>query len=162
MNYIIIIYLFFHTLYINAQSFDENRVAFSHFIERMYNNAPFEGCRLVDDYDNCYFLSVVVLDKKKYSNTTAMNRLSQVKSQRNAGEFFNGTHTYSEFIIKTPSCKNLEKESGKESEQVKTFEVIKTNSTGFVQQLQLLTTFEDMDGNKIFIYYKLLENTKIN
>lgn len=139
-----------------SQSFDEKRVAFSHFIERMYNNAPFEGCRLVDDYDNCYFLSVVILDKNKYSNTSAMNRLSQVKSQRNAGEFFNGTQTYSEFIIKTPSCKNLEKESGKESEQAKTFEVIKTNSTGFVQQLQLLTTFFDENKNKVYIYYKEL------
>lgn len=140
-----------------AQSFDEDRVAFSNFIERMYNNAPFEGCRLVDDYDHSYFLSVVALDKKKYTSSIAMNRVSQVKSQRNAGEFFNGTQSYSEFVIKTPNCQNHEKETGQESGVVETFEVIKTSSTGFVQQLQLLTTFDDSEGNKVYIYYKQIK-----
>lgn len=138
-----------------GQSFDEDRVAFSNFIERMYDNAPFEGCRLVDDYDHSYFLSVVVLDKKKYTNATSMNRVAQVKSQRNAGEFFNGVQSYSEFIIKTPNCQNHERESGKESEQIETFEVIKTTSVGFVQQMQLLTTFDDKENNKVYVYFKL-------
>ena len=137
-----------------AQSFDEDRVAFSNFIERMYNNAPFEGCRIVDDYDHSYLCSVVVLEKSKYKNSIAMNRVSQVKSQRNAGEFFNGTQSYSEYIIKTPECKNHENETGKDSGVIETFEVIKTSSTGFVQQLQLLTTFDDSEGNKVYIYCK--------
>ena len=42
-----------------AQSFDQERIALSKFIERMYNSSPFEGCRIVDDYDNSYLLSVV-------------------------------------------------------------------------------------------------------
>ena len=136
-----------------AQSFDEDRVAFSNFIERMYNNAPFEGCRLVDDYDHSYFLSVVALEKKKYTSSIAMNRVSQVKSQRNAGEFFNGTQTYSEFTIMTPKAK----ENGANEGIVETIEVIKSNSTGFVQQMELLTTFDGDEGVKIYVYYKQLK-----
>ena len=53
-----------------AQSFDQERIALSKFIERMYNSSPFEGCRIVDDYDNSYLLSVVELDKSKYKTSS--------------------------------------------------------------------------------------------
>ena len=43
---------------IYAQSFDQERKALAKFIERMYNSSPFEGCRIVDDYDNSYLLSI--------------------------------------------------------------------------------------------------------
>ena len=46
----------------NAQGYDQERVQLAKFIERMYNNAPFDGCRIVDDYDNSYLLSVVALE----------------------------------------------------------------------------------------------------
>lgn len=139
--------------FVNAQGYDEDRITLANFIERMYNNEPFEGCRIVKDYDKSYLLSVVMLEKAKYSTPTAMNRVAQVKSQRNAGEFFNGTQSYSEFIVKTPRCKDNESNA---KSIVETIEVIKVNSTGFVQQMQLLTSF-DSESNKVFIYYKPLK-----
>ena len=68
----------------NAQGYDQERIQLAKFIERMYNNAPFDGCRIVDDYDNSYLLSVVALDKSKYKTPQIMNRVAEVKSQRNA------------------------------------------------------------------------------
>lgn len=136
-----------------AQSYDEDRIALANFIERMYNNEPFEGCRIVEDYDKSYLLSVIMLEKTKYNTPTAMNRVAQVKSQRNAGEFFNGTQSYSEFIVKTSRCKDSDSDVKHISE---TIEVIKVNSTGFVQQMQLLTSF-DAEANKVFVYYKVLK-----
>lgn len=133
-----------------AQSYDEERIVLSNFVERLYNNAPFEGCRVIDDYDHSYLLSVVVLDPTAYKVRTAMNRVAQVKSQRNAGEFFNGTQSYSEFVIQTEKSKDM----GSSETLTNTIEIIKTNSTGFVQQMQLLTTFSDEDKNKVFVYYK--------
>ena len=85
-----------------AQSYNQERIALMKFVERMYNNEPFEGCRIIDDYDSSYILSVVELDKSKYSSNSIMNRVAQVKSQRNAGEFFNGTQSYSEITVRTP------------------------------------------------------------
>lgn len=133
----------------NAQSFDQERIALAKFIERMYNNSPFEGCRIVDDYDNSYLLSVVELDKSKYKTSSVMNRVAQVKSQRNAGEFFNGTQSYSEITIRTPKSE----EKG-EREMAETYEIIRTNSTGFVQQMALLTNFESGNGLMVFVFYK--------
>lgn len=137
------------TTFVYAQSFDQERIALSKFIERMFNNSPFEGCRIVDDYDNSYLLSVVELDKSKYKTTSIMNRVAQVKSQRNAGEFFNGTQSYSEITIRTPKS---EGKGGKE--MAETYEIIRTNSTGFVQQLALLSQFESKTGTAVFVFYK--------
>jgi len=134
---------------IYAQSFDQERIALAKFIERMYNNSPFEGCRIVDDYDNSYLLSVVELDKSKYKTGSVMNRIAQVKSQRNAGEFFNGTQSYSEITIRTPKS---EEKGG--AQMAETYEIIKTNSTGFVQQMELLANFESSEGMLVFIFYK--------
>lgn len=155
-SYLILLFTFF-IQFSYAQSYDEDRVVFSNFIERMYNNSPFEGCRIVDDYDNSYFLSVVALDKSKYNNAITMNRVSQIKSQRNAGEFFNGTQSYSEFLIKTPKCREQEYGSGKDSEVIETFEIVRTNSTGYAQQLQLLTSFDVENNNRVYVYYKKIE-----
>ena len=133
-----------------AQSFDQERVALAKFIERMYNNSPFEGCRIVDDYDNSYLLSVVELDKSKYKTSSIMNRVAQVKSQRYAGEFFNGTQSYSEITIRTPNSEG----KGGSKEMAETYEIIRTNSTGFVQQMALLTNFESNEGISVFVFYK--------
>ena len=135
---------------IYAQSFDQERIALATFIERMYNSSPFEGCRIVDDYDNSYLLSVVELDKSKYKTSSVMNRIAQVKSQRNAGEFFNGSQSYSEITIRTPKSE----EKGGSKEMAETYEIIRTNSTGFVQQMALLTQFESNESMTVFVFYK--------
>lgn len=137
----------------HAQSYDEERIILGNFAQRLYNNAPFEGCRIIDDYDNSYLLSVVVLDSSKCKTKSALNRMSQVKSQRNAGEFLNGTQSISEFIVQTPKGK----EKGASDDIVATIEHIKTNSTGYVQQMQLLTSFTDEDNLCVFIFFKELK-----
>lgn len=152
MKKILIFIMFLSSLVVSAQSYDEDRIILSNFVERLYNNAPFEGCRIIDDYDHSYLLSVVLLDKAKYKVPSAMNRVAQVKSQRNAGEFLNGTQSYSEFTIKTP--KSEKKESTDVAESI---EVIKSSSTGFVQQMQLLTTFDVPENNKVFVFYKQIK-----
>lgn len=132
-----------------AQGYDEERVALAQFIERMYRAEPFEGCRIVDDYDHSYFLAVVALDKSKYKTASVLNRVAQVKSQRVAGEFFNGSQTYSEMIIHTP------RSEGKSNDNMEGIvETIRMNSIGYVRQLQLLVSFDIENNMKTFIYFK--------
>ena len=40
------------SLGLQAQGYSGDKVAFTNFLVRMYNNAPFEGVRAVNDYDN--------------------------------------------------------------------------------------------------------------
>ena len=135
-----------------AQGYDQERIQLANFIERMYNNSPFDGCRIVDDYDNSYLLSVVALDRSKYKTPQIMNRVADVKSQRNAGEFFNGSQSYTEMTIKTP------KGEEHESDMTEVYELIRVNSIGYVKQMQLLTSFEDNAGMRVFVYYKKVDN----
>lgn len=144
---------FFTSLSSFAQGYDEDRINLAMFIERMYNNEPFDGCRIVDDYDNSYMLAVVTLDKAKYQNKMAMNRVAEVKSQRIAGEFFNGTHSYTEIVIRTPKSE----EKGGSPTMTETIEVIKVNSTGYVRQMQLLTSFDGEDNTKVYVYFKKID-----
>ena len=45
-----------------AQSFNEDKTAFSNFLKRMYTAKPFEGVKIVDDYDHQYLISVNSLE----------------------------------------------------------------------------------------------------
>ena len=144
------------TLNLFAQGYDQERIQLANFIERMYNNVPFDGCRIVDDYDNSYLLSVVALDKTKYKTPQVMNRVAEVKSQRNAGEFFNGSQSYTEMTIRTPKSE----EKG-ESDMTEVYELIRVNSIGYVKQMQLLTSFDDNTGMRVFLYYKKVDKSNI-
>ena len=91
-----ILICFVVTLSISAQSYNEDRVAFTNFLIRMYNNAPFEGVRAVNDYDNAFLISVLALDKEKYKTEAILNRVASVKAMANASRYFNGSNIFPE------------------------------------------------------------------
>ena len=130
-----------------SQSINEDKTALTNFIKRMYNSAPFEGVKVIDDYDHQYFISVLSLERSKYPNESMMFRVAQVKGQSQASTFFNGSTISSDLIIKT-----TEKESTTTTE---TIETIKENAIGFVKSMELLTNFDNTDGKRmVFIFYK--------
>ena len=135
----------------NAQSFNEDKTAFSNFLKRMYTAKPFEGVKIVDDYDHQYLISVISLEKAKYPNEAIMNRVAQVKGQSQANTFFNGSTISSDLVIKTSETKSTDNPNT----TVETIESIKENSLGFVKSMELLTNFDNTDGKRIvFIYFK--------
>lgn len=140
--------LIFTVQSVSAQGYDQENIKLAKFVERMYKNSPFEGCRIIDDYDNSFFLSVVALNKKMYKTQQIMNRVAQVKSQRNAGEFFNGSQSYTSITVRTP------KGEAHDSDMTEVYELINTNSIGYVRQMQLLTSFDDSANMRVFVYYK--------
>ena len=142
-----------------AQSFNEDKTAFANFMKRMYNTTPFEGVKVVDDYDHKYFISVISLEKAKYASESAINRVAQVKALSQANTFFNGSTISSDMVIRTTEKKDKEG-SGNITE---TIETIKENASGFTQGLELLNNFESTDGKRmVFIYFReiLNENKK--
>lgn len=154
-----IIYLFCMLIGIvqnlSAQSYNQDKRALQNYIERMYKASPFEGCRFIDDYDKTHFISVVALNSAKYKTPQIMNRVAEVKSQRQSGEFFNGTQSFSEFVVKTPRSE----QHGSTSNIEETIDVIKTNSTGYIRQMQVLTSFVH-NNYVVYIYCKEVTNNK--
>jgi 6-pyruvoyl-tetrahydropterin synthase len=123
----------------------------------MYNSSPFEGVKIVDDYDHQYLVSVLSLDKTKYTSPSIMNRVAQVKAQSQANNYLNGSTISSDLVIKTTEQKN----GDKSSTVVETIESIKENAVGFSQGLELLNNFEDEKTKRmVFIYYREITKKK--
>ena len=135
----------------NAQGFNNDKTELSMFVERMYRNAPFEGVKVMQDYDNKYILSVVVLPVANYSSESDMNRVAMVKAQRQVSTFFNGSTITSDLVITTS-------ENPVDSTVTTSLtEIIRERSIGYVRQLELLTNFFT-EGNtqKVYVFYKEL------
>lgn len=136
----------------HSQSINDDKISVINFTKRMYNSAPFEGVKVIDDYDHQYFISVLSLEKGKYPNEGMMNRVAQVKAQSQANIFFNGSTISSDIVIKTIENKSSDKPT---TSAVETIESIKENAIGFVKSMELLTNFENSDGKRmVFVFYK--------
>ena len=129
-----------------AQGYNTEKTALTNFLVRMYENAPFEGVRAVDDYNQQYLISVLTLEKAKYPNESAMFRVAGVKAMSQASRFFNGSSITSDLIIRTS-----EKSDGTGDTEM--IETINEKSVGFVKSLELLTNFDIENGRMVFIYF---------
>ena len=151
MKKILLLITLAFTINVNAQSFNEDKTSFSNFIKRMYTAKPFEGVKIVDDYEHQYLISVISLDKAKYNDPSVMNRIAQVKAQSQANTFLNGASISMDMVIKTSEKTT----SNSNTTLVETIESIKQNSTGFTQGLELLTNFDNADSKRlVFIYMR--------
>ena len=135
----------------NAQSYNQEKTALTNFLVRMYENAPFDGVRAVEDYENSYLMSVVKLDKQKYQSESALNRVASVKAMSQASRFLNGSNITEDMIIRTT-------EKGDGSTDTEIIENIREHSIGYVKQLEHLTNFPAADGFQVFIFLTPLTN----
>ena len=140
----------------HAQSFNNDKTAFSNFLKRMYTASPFEGVKIVDDYNSQYLVTVISLEKAKYTSESTMNRVAQVKAQSQASTFLNGATISMDMVITTKESKDS---SNAITTIVETVEQIKQNSVGFSQGLELLTNFDNGDKLRmVWIYVRELKN----
>ena len=128
-----------------SQSYNQEKMALTNFLIRMYENAPFEGVRVVDDYEHKYLISVLSLETAKYENESQMNRVASVKAMSQASRFFNGSRI-TDLVIRTTTA-----QSNGETE-TELIESINEHSFGYVQSLEQLTNFSDGNGRTTFIY----------
>lgn len=133
-----------------SQSINDDKVSLSNFIKRMYTSHPFEGVKIIDDFDHQYLVSVVNLDNTKYTNQSVMNRVAQVKAQSQANTFLNGALISMDMVITTKETKDS---TNNLKTIVETVENIKQNSVGFTQGLELLNSFDE-NKNVVFIYIR--------
>ena len=151
MRKLLILLFMMMSLGIHAQGYSSDKVAFTNFLVRMYNNAPFEGVRAVNDYDNAYLISVLVLDPSKYQNNeSVINRVASVKAMAQASRYLNGSNITQDMIIHT-----TEKSDGTSDTEI--IENIHENSVGYVKAMEQLTNFKRSDGRMVFIFASLLK-----
>ena len=137
-----------------GQGFSDEKVSFTNFIKRLFSATPFEGVKIVDDYSHQYLVSVISLDKAKYTSESVMHRVAQVKAQSQANTFINGASIDMNMVIKTTETKDA---SNNTNTIVETVEQIKQNSTGFTQGLELLTNFDHSDNKRmVFVFAREL------
>lgn len=154
-----IIFLLIAIPKVYSQSYNDDKTSMANYLKRMYNNTPFEGVKVLESAEGNYFISVISLEKAKYTSQSTMMRVAQVKAQSQANTFFNGSTISSDFIIKTTEEK--QKDSANTKTTIETIEAIRENSIGFVKAMELLTNFDIEDGKRmVFIYYKELEEKK--
>lgn len=149
-RYLFVVICCFIALGTYAQGFNSNKVALTNFLVRMYNNAPFEGVRAVDDYEDAYLISVLALDKSKYKTESVLNRVASVKAMAQASSYLNGSTISQEMIIHT--SEKVDKDS-----DVDIIEIIRENSVGYVKALEQLTNFTRTDGMQVFIFIKQID-----
>ncbi|MDP3945263.1 MAG: hypothetical protein Q8Q51_05160 [Lutibacter sp.] len=155
MKNILLFLVILASLKANGQGINEDKVSLSNFLKRMYTSNPFEGVKIVDDYDHQYLVSVINLEKAKYTSESTMNRVAQVKAQSQASTFLNGATIYMDMIITTKESKDS---TNNITTIVETVEQIKQNSAGFSQGLELLTNFDNTDRLRmVFIYVRELK-----
>ncbi len=132
-----------------AQGYNAENKALSDFLTRMYKSNPFEGVRIITDYDNTYLVTVISLDKTKYQNESIMNRVASVKAMSEANRYLNGSNITMDMVIHM-----TEHQDGKTDTQI--IERIQETATGYVKQLEQLTTFSGSNNRQVFIYYKTI------
>ncbi len=130
-----------------GQSYNSDLNDLGQYVQRMYMNEPFEGARVVENVDNCYLVTVVA--EKPGNNEYATNRKAEVKGLNYANTFLNGTQISQNTVIHTK-----ENSKGYSYEEIEDF--IESRSMGYVQTMQLLSTFTDDKGKKVFVYCKQL------
>lgn len=136
-----------------AQSYDQERTALKNFLVRMYKAEPFEGVKVVSDYENNYLLSVVLV--KNSASESATNRIAQVKSQRQVSQYLGGlVQVSSETIIRTT-------EKVKEEKTIEEVtDIIRENSIGFTKAMEVLTVIEVANNQKCYMFYRKAEEMK--
>ena len=135
-----------------AQGYNQSNNDTARYLERAYMASPYEGVKVFTDYENTYLLSVVSLASNNYESSSAMNRVASVKAASQASKFFNGSQITSESIIRTVSKPDRAMDTTIE-------EVINENAIGYINMLELITSFE-IDNRSVFIYGKKIDTQK--
>lgn len=146
----------FCCLILNAfsQSYNQEQTALKNFLVRMYKSAPFEGVKIVSDYENNYLLSVVTLKKSANTSESTTNRIAQVKNSRQVSQYINGiTFIDSQTIIYTHPKQKEEKPI----EEVT--DMIKESSIGFTKSMEILTVISD-EQKRCYMFIKKIDSKK--
>ncbi len=138
---------------VSAQSYNQELNYLNQYVHRMYVNAPFQGVRVVSDIDKCYLICII--EEQMVSDDYATQRKVELKAMRLVNEFLNGAQISSSTILQIEQTSD-----GYTREDIVDF--IESRSMGYVQQMQVISTFVTERGKNVFVFCKELPMPKIN
>lgn len=113
-------------------------------LKNLYNASPGEGCRIFKVKKTAYLVSFVAMDNAKFESPTQMQRIAQVKSARNAGEFVNGVSTSSQTDVVVEESDGNYKSA--------TIDKISNISKTNVKGMEMLGYFDGPDNTSVFTF----------
>jgi hypothetical protein len=120
----------------------------------LFSDSPFEGVKILEDEGVAYLLSVSIQTNSGHKTSSSKNRVAQVMARRNAMVFMNGSTISSEQIIKTNETITMNSVSYYEE----FIDRINESSSGFIDGLEVLTTFNFNQGKEYaYILFRKLE-----
>jgi hypothetical protein len=115
------------------------------FVLGIYKKAPFSGTRIIAAPKTRYVISVVAVSIKANANTSINDRLAGIKAKQQTSALFNGSTISSDIVIATDSKNGTTNST----------EIIKEQTMGFAEGLELLEKFQDGE-QLIYIFYREL------
>jgi hypothetical protein len=119
----------------------------SDFVKAAYKKQPFNGAKIIAAPKCNYFVSVIALDRHKYTSESLMDRVALIKAKQQSNTLFNGSTISSDVIIKTDETSSITTST----------EIIKEQSMGFVEGLEMLLKYTENE-NKVYIFYREILN----
>ena len=127
-----------------AQEYNTELYDLGQYVQRVYQEEPFDGVRIVENVDCCYLVSVV--SEKPSDNEYATNRKAEVKALSQANTFLNGTRITQNTVLYTK-----QNSKGYSYEEIEDF--IESYSMGYVQTMQIASTFKYRQ-KKVYVFCK--------
>jgi len=121
----------------------------SEFIKTIYAKQAFDGAKIIATPKNNYFISVIALDSKKYTNESLKDRVALIKAKQQVNTLFNGSVISSDVIIKTEEKTGI----------ITSTEIIREQSMGFVEGLETLAKFSSNEKS-VYIFYNEITNKR--
>ena len=119
-----------------GQTIDFERQNIGRFIQRMYENTPYEGVQLMNTGSHQYVVAVLSLDSNAYNNVSDMHRVATVKANSMISKYQNGSQ------IESIPIQSLRYDSDSLVVVKTSTEHIKEVSIGRVKAVELLYTFK--------------------
>ena len=151
MRYLVfsILFVFKFNSQISSQTIRSNQ-SIANYVKRMYEESKFEGVKLLNDATKNYLISVVILDKGKYSSESIMSRVANVKARSQASNFINGSNITTDLLIVTSETKSKEKNDI----ITKSNEIIHESSSGFINGMEFLISFDAENNQFVYVLFK--------
>jgi hypothetical protein len=151
-KYITSILLIFICLNALSQDFGGEKVGIGNFVRRIYNTQPFDGIKILQNQEGQdYMISVIQLKNDFSRPKNIETRIASIKAKAFVSQYINGSIISSDVIIMSSETKS------KDSIVKKTniLEILKESSIGFVEGMEMLSSFESIDGKFIiYMFYK--------
>ena len=115
------------------------------FISEIIKKKSIDGARIISAPANKYIVSTITLENAKYSTPEMRDKVAFMKAKQLVNGLLNGSTITSDQIIRT--------DENDKSTEVTNTEIIREQSMGFIQGLELLFAKEITQNKTTYLYY---------